>query len=102
MESRRAATQLLERYAPEGRLPQVEPAARLGSLSVHTQVGADGRPRDEGDLVAALRAHLRRVPENGYLHVGAYIAPTEPRTVVLRALQARLRDATSRGTCDSR
>jgi glucose-6-phosphate isomerase len=97
-ESKQNTARVLEDFATQGQLPQVEPAARRGRLAVHTQVAADGRPRDEGDLVGALRDHLRRAPERGYLQVGAYIAPTEARTTRLRALQSRLRDATTRAS----
>jgi transaldolase/glucose-6-phosphate isomerase len=93
-ESKHNTARVLERYAADGHLPEIPPAARRGRLAVHTQVGPDGRPRDEGDVAAALRSHLARIPEHGYLQVGAYLAPTEARTARLRALQARLRDAT--------
>jgi hypothetical protein len=48
--------------------------------------------------VVLLREHLARVPDRGYLQVGAYIAPTEERTELLRALQAGLRDRTRKAT----
>lgn len=97
-ESKRNTARVLEDYAAQGQLPDVAPAATRGRLRVHTQVGEDGRPLDEGDLVAALRGHLRRAPEHGYLQVGAYIAPSGERTARLRAIQARLRDATARAS----
>lgn len=93
-ESKRNTAAVLKVFADEGRLPDVAPAATRGALRAWTQPGPDGRPRDRGDLAAALRAHLGRAPRDGYLQVGAYIAPTPARTARLRAIQARLRDAT--------
>lgn len=97
-ESKRNTAMVLDIFASEGQLPDPEPAATRGELRAWTQPDDDGRPRNEGDLVAALRAHLGRVPEKGYLQVGAYIAPTATRTELLRRLQARLRDATGRAS----
>ena len=75
-ESKHNTAAVLEIFANEGRLPHVEPAATRGALRAYTQPGGDGQPRDRGDLVAALRAHLARVPADGYFQVGAYVAPT--------------------------
>ena len=97
-ESKRNTAAVLEIFANEGRLPQVEPAASLGALRAYTQPGGDGQPRDRGDLVAALRAHIARVPADGYFQVGAYIAPSEARSDLLRRLQAALRDATAKAS----
>jgi transaldolase/glucose-6-phosphate isomerase len=93
-ESKRNTAAVLKVFADEGHLPEVAPAATRGTLRAWTQPGPDGQPRDRGDLAAALRAHLARAPRNGYLQVGAYVAPTMARTERLRAIQARLRDAT--------
>jgi hypothetical protein len=93
-ESKRNTAAVLKVFADEGRLPEVVPSATRRTLRAWTQAGPDGRPRDPGDLATALRAHLVRAPRNGYLQVGAYIAPTPARTARLRAMQARLRDAT--------
>jgi glucose-6-phosphate isomerase len=95
-ESKRNTAAVLEIYAHQGRLPEAEPAATRGTLRAWTQPAADGRPRDAGDLAAALRGHLARAPGDGYLQVGAYLAPTAERTQRLRAIQARLRDATGK------
>ena len=94
-ESKHNTAAVLNELASHGKLPEIEPAATLGRLRAYTQAGEDGRPRDRGDLVAALRTHLARVPQRGYYQVGAYIAPTAARTAQLRTLQARLRDATT-------
>jgi transaldolase/glucose-6-phosphate isomerase len=91
-------TQALEIFATQGHLPDVAAAATRGRLSLRTQIDDDGRPRDAGDVVAALRGHLRRAPENGYFQVGAWFAPTVERTARLQGLQARLRDATGRAS----
>jgi glucose-6-phosphate isomerase len=97
-ESKRNTAAVLHSYARDGHLPDPAPAATRGALRAWTQPGPDGRPRDQGDLVGALRGHLARAPSDGYLQVGAYIAPTPPRDQDLRRLQARLRDATRRAT----
>ncbi|HZW00244.1 MAG TPA: hypothetical protein VFF55_01670 [Candidatus Deferrimicrobium sp.] len=97
-ESKHNTAAVLEIFANEGRLPHVEPAATRGALRAYTQPGSDGQPRDRGDLVAALREHLARVPADGYFQVGAYVAPTAERTEFLRRLQARLRDATGKAS----
>jgi glucose-6-phosphate isomerase len=97
-ESKRNTAAVLEIFANEGRLPHVEPAATLGALRAFTQPGGDGQPRDRGDLVAALRAHIARAPADGYFQVGAYIAPSEARSGLLRRLQAALRDATGKAS----
>jgi glucose-6-phosphate isomerase len=97
-ESKRNTAKVLDTYAREHQLPQVVPAATSGVLSLFTQPDGNGRPRDAGDLVAALRAHLARAPRNGYYQIGAYLAPTETRSQLLRALQADLRDGTGKAT----
>jgi hypothetical protein len=97
-ESKHNTAAVLEIFANEGRLPHVEPAATRGALRAYTQPGTDGQPRDRGDLVAALREHLARVPADGYFQVGAYVAPSPARTELLRRLQARLRDATGKAS----
>jgi transaldolase / glucose-6-phosphate isomerase len=97
-ESKQNTAAVLQAYAHVGQLPQVEPAASRGTLRAYTQLGPDGAPRDRGDLVLALRAHLARVPDDGYFQVGAFIAPTPARSEALRRLQARLRDATRKAS----
>jgi len=89
---------VLHEFSRHGRLPEIAPAATLGALRTYSQAGPDGSPRGQGDLVAGLREHLARAPQHGYYQVGAYVAPTAERTERLRALQARLRDATGRAT----
>jgi len=85
-ESKANTAAVLETYHHEGRLPEVDPAATLG------------RPGSAVDLVRTLRDHIGRVPDRGYLQVGAYVAPTGGRTAALRAIQARLRDATRKAS----
>jgi hypothetical protein len=97
-ESKQNTSSVLRVFANEGRLPHVEPAATRGQLRVYTQIGEHDRPRDQGHLVAALHDHFARVPEHGYFGIGAYIAPTQARTEVLRSIQARLRDASRKAT----
>ncbi len=100
-ESKQNTQKVLEVYATEGRLPEPEPSATRGPLRAWQQGGVEGtgiEPATEVDLVGLLREHLARVPERGYLQVGAYIAPTETRSGLLAALQADLRDGTRRAT----
>ncbi|MFV2062345.1 MAG: glucose-6-phosphate isomerase [Chloroflexota bacterium] len=96
IESKRNTAKVLDIYGREGRLPHVEPAARRGALRIYTQVDDDGQPRSQGDVVGALRQHMERTPDSGYLQVGAYIAATPARTDALRKIQAQLRDASRR------
>jgi glucose-6-phosphate isomerase len=92
-ESKRNTAAVLEDFAREGQLPVIEAAASRGPLRLHQRGDI---PDGGGDLVAALRAHLGRVPARGYHHLGAYLPPTQELTERLRALQARLRDGTRR------
>jgi hypothetical protein len=91
-ESKQNTKAVLGVYAREGQLPQPAPSAVRGPLRAWRQGGG------ETDFVELLRAHLARVPEQGYFQIGAYIAPTEERTELLQALQANLRDGTGKAT----
>jgi glucose-6-phosphate isomerase len=99
-ESKRNTAEVLEAYARDDELPQVEAAASRGPLRLYAQAdlaaGDGDRRASDGDLVAALRRHVGRVPPRGYHHVGAYLAPTPAVSDGLRGLQARLRDGTRR------
>ena len=91
-ESKQNTKAVLETYAKEGRLPAPEPSASRGQLRVWKQGSGTM------DFVELLREHVARAPDAGYFQIGAYIAPTEARTTMLRALQARLRDGTAKAT----
>jgi transaldolase/glucose-6-phosphate isomerase len=91
-ESKHNTSAVLDVFAREGRLPAPEPSARLGSLRAWRPGAA------EVGLVDLLRQHIGSVPERGYFSIGAFIAPSEARTQLLRALQADLRDGTGRAT----
>ncbi len=91
-ESKQNTKAVLETYAKEGRLPAPEPSASRGPLRVWKQGSGTM------DFVELLREHVARAPDAGYFQIGAYIAPTEARTTMLRALQARLRDGTAKAT----
>ncbi len=97
-ESKRNTAKVLDIYSREHQLPQITPAATDGALSVFTQPDGHGQPRNTGDLVTALRAHLERAPQHGYYQIGAYVAPTQARSDLLGALQANLRDGTGLAT----
>lgn len=88
-ESKEHTNAVLDGYVREGGLPTVEPSATRGPLRAWTHGDT------AGDLVSLLREHLERVPEAGYFHVGAFIAPSEQRSQQLHALQASLRDGTA-------
>jgi transaldolase/glucose-6-phosphate isomerase len=92
-ESKQNTKQVLQVYAKEGRLPELEPAATRGPLRAWRQGGSVG-----GDFVSVLRELIGRAPERGYFQIGAYIAPNETRTELLHTLQANLRDGTGKAT----
>jgi hypothetical protein len=85
---------LLGVHERAGRLPEAAPDASRGPLRAWRAGEGEGGE----DLAALLRGHLARIPERGYLHLGAFVAPTERRSELLRALQARLRDGTGVAT----
>jgi hypothetical protein len=89
---------LLEALRREGHLSGVDPVAVRGDLRFFARAAPDGSLPPTHDAPALLAAHLARVPAAGYLHVGAFVAPSAGRTAVLRAIQSRLRDATGRAT----
>jgi glucose-6-phosphate isomerase len=91
-ESKQNTQKVLDVYAKEGALPSVEPTATRGSLRAWKQGGGSE------DFIDLLREHIGRAPQNGYFQIGAYIAPTQARTQLLQALQATLRDGTSKAT----
>lgn len=91
-ESKQNTKTVLDAYAKEGRLPEPQPSASRGSLRAWKQGGGTM------DFVELLREHVGRAPDAGYFQIGAYIAPTETRTDLLRALQANLRDGTTKAT----
>lgn len=97
-ESKRNTARILDNMSREHRLPHIEPAASLGVLRMYTQLDGSGEPHHRGDFVQALRAHVKRAPDAGYFQIGAYIAPSSERTEVMRTLQGRLRDHTSKAT----
>jgi glucose-6-phosphate isomerase len=92
-ESKRNTAAVLEAFARDEQLPQVEAAAEQAPLRLYDRADV---PAGEGDLAAALRRHLARVSPRGYHHVGAYLAPSAPVSERLRRMQARLRDGTRR------
>ena len=91
-ESKQNTKAVLDVFASDGALPTPDPAASRGSLRAWRSGG------ETTEFSELLREHVRRVPERGYLQVGAYVAPNETRTELLAALQANLRDATGAAT----
>ncbi len=91
-ESKQNTKAVLDVYAKEGRLPTPEPGASRGSLRAWKQGGGSM------DFIELLREHIGRAPDAGYFQIGAYIAPSEARTELLRTLQASLRDGTTKAT----
>jgi len=91
-ESKQNTKAVLGVFSREGQLPHIDPSAVRGPLRAWRQGGG------EADFVELLAEHLARVPEQGYFQIGAYIAPTEERTALLQALQAKLRDGTGKAT----
>jgi transaldolase/glucose-6-phosphate isomerase len=96
-ESKENTRAVLERFREEGSLPAEEPLASQGRLRLigdaALRLTAGG-----GDVPAELRRHLDRAKPNGYHAIGAFIAPTEARTALLRQIQQLLRDRTHHAT----
>jgi glucose-6-phosphate isomerase len=101
-ESKQNTQAVLDSYAREGRLPEAAPTAVHGSLRAWRQGGAASASAFEAtaepELATLVREHLTLVRDDGYFHIGAYIAPSEARTEQLRALQAGVRDRTQKAT----
>jgi glucose-6-phosphate isomerase len=96
-ESKTNTANVLARFAHDGHLPVDEPIASTGVL----RLTADGALASGGafrDAASVLRAHLDRTPGDGYVGIGAYIAPTPQRTAALRGIQALIRDRTRAAT----
>ncbi len=91
-ESKQSTKAVLDVFAKEGRLPEPQPSASRGSLRAWKPGGG------AMDFVELLREHVGRAQDAGYFQIGAYIAPTEARTTMLRTLQASLRDGTAKAT----
>jgi transaldolase/glucose-6-phosphate isomerase len=96
-ESKENTRAVLERFHHDGALPAETPLAAEGRLRL---IG-DAALRltvDSADIRSELRRHLDRARPNGYHAIGAFIAPTEGRTALLRQIQQLLRDRTQRAT----
>jgi glucose-6-phosphate isomerase len=96
-ESKENTKAVLERFHREGALPAEELLAAEGRLRLigdaALRLTAGG-----GDVPTELRRHLDRARPNGYHAIGAFIAPTEGRTALLRQIQRLLRDRTQHAT----
>lgn len=96
-ESKENTAAVLDTFHRQGHLPVGTPLVASGSLTVFGDAGltALGTP---ADLTSALRAHLERIPADGYHAICAYIAATPEREDALRAIQDLLRDGTRHAT----
>jgi transaldolase / glucose-6-phosphate isomerase len=96
-ESKQNTAAVLADFGHHGRLPAEAPLVAEGALRLvgDASLTALGTP---ADVVAALRAHLARIPEAGYHAISAYLAFTPEREDELRAIQTLLRDRTHHAT----
>ncbi|OGN86751.1 MAG: hypothetical protein A2X23_06165 [Chloroflexi bacterium GWC2_73_18] len=74
---------------PNAIIAQAPPLRLVGDAPLRLAAGP-------GTVPGELRRHLDRVPENGYLAIGAFIAASEARDAALRRIRLALRDATRR------
>ncbi|MFN8619190.1 MAG: glucose-6-phosphate isomerase [Chloroflexota bacterium] len=96
-ESKENTAAVLAGFARDGHLPTDTTLVAGGALRLVGDPGlaAAGTP---ADVAAGLRAHLARVPANGYHAICAYVARTPDREDALRDLQDLLRDRTGKAT----
>ena len=96
-ESKQNTGAVLSTFAHEGHLPAETTLVEGNGLRVIGDAGlaALGTP---ADVASALRAHLDRVPANGYHAINAYLASSPDREDALRAIQELIRDRTGHAT----
>jgi len=96
-ESKENTAAVLSGFARDGHLPSDRPLVAAGALRLlgDPTLAAMGTP---ADAASALRAHLARVPSNGYHAICAYVARTPEREDALRDLQDLIRDRTGKAT----
>ncbi|MFQ6019900.1 MAG: transaldolase, partial [Dehalococcoidia bacterium] len=88
-ESKDNTARLLGQFEEGGRLPEPEPVARDGGLSLFC---AEEMAAGGNGFVALLGAHLRSVRPGDYLALMAYLSPTAENQHQLQEIRLRLRD----------
>ena len=96
-ESKENTKRVLEERERHGAFPHEEPLAAGDGLALHGDTALRLTAGD-GTVVGELRRHLERVRQNGYLAIGAFVAPTAARANAIDRIRGRLRDATRRAT----
>jgi hypothetical protein len=96
-ESKENTKRVLEELHHHGTFPHEEPLATGDGLTLYGDTPLRLTAGD-GTVVGELRRHLERVRANGYLSIGAFVAPTQSRADAIDRIRARLRDATGRAT----
>ncbi len=96
-ESKENTKRVLESLEHHGSFPHEDPLATGDGLALHGDAALRLTAGD-GTLVGELRRHLERVKVNGYLAIGAFVAPTAGRAEAIDRIRGRLRDATGRAT----
>ncbi len=85
-ESKDNTKRLLEQYQQKHRLPEEDPTAEEGMISLYNG------PQGSGDLADTLATFLRTVQPGDYIAIQAYIDSTNETMDLLEAIRARLRD----------
>ncbi len=96
-ESKENTKRVLEELEHRGAFPADQPLAAGDGLALYGDTPlrlTDG----DGSVSGEIRRHLERVPANGYLAIGAFVAPTPARAEAIDRMRARLRDATRLAT----
>ena len=96
-ESKENTKRVLEALEHHGKFPHEEPIATGDGIAFYGDTALRLTAGD-GTLAGELRRHLDRVRANGYLAIGAFVAPTADRAAAIDRIRARLRDATGRAT----
>lgn len=96
-ESKENTAKVLDTFHHAGHLPAETPLVAAGPLTVFGDAALNGLGTP-ADVASALRAHLERIPANGYHAICAYIAATPDREDALRSIQDLLRDRTGHAT----
>ena len=96
-ESKENTKRVLEALHHHGSFPHEEPLATGDGITLYGDTPLRLTAGD-GTLAGELRRHLDRVRGNGYLAIGAFVAPTAARAGVIDRIRVRLRDATGRAT----
>ena len=96
-ESKENTRRVLEALERHGSFPEEAPLATGDGLTLYGDTALRLTAGD-GTVVGELRRHLERMRVDGYLALGAFVAPTAARAEAIDRIRARLRDATGRAT----